>query len=277
MGEGHPRAAELDAIDDLCRRGAVWPPDRQELLDALFATDQPAVVRGDPAVGVVATVRSKSDASQGHIRLMVVDPAQRGRGVGRALLAEAEHDLADCASITWGADAPWFLYPGIPSEATGLCVLAERARYARVEANLNMDVRLDRAIDTAGARPGGPADRDAVAGWANRHWGWWADELVRASERSVLSVVDDPDDEFGIAALGAWDVTRRGLLGPFCVRPDLVGSGRGAPAIAFALEASRSMGRDRVEIGWVGPLNPYAQFGATIGRTFLVYRKERRR
>jgi hypothetical protein len=66
-------------------------------------------------------------------------------------------------------------------------------------------------------------------------------------------------------------------LGPFCVRPDLVGSGRGAPTIDLALEVNRRLGRERVEIGWVGPLGPYARCGATIGRTFFVYRKTVRR
>jgi GNAT superfamily N-acetyltransferase len=264
----------VDAIAALCARGAIWPPSTEELLDSLFCDDQPAIVRGDPDVGLVATVRALGDPTAGHIRLLVVDPAHRGRGVGRALIAAAERDLADCSSITFGADGPWYLYAGVPADATGLCVLAERAHYRRVEANLNMEVNLDQPFDGTGARIGGPDDVDAVDAWSRRHWSWWADELVRAAQRSNIALVDDPDDEHGIAAAGAWDVVRRGVLGPFCSRPDLMGKGRGAPTIAAALEASRAAGRDRVEIGWVGPLGPYASFGATIGRTFYVYRKD---
>jgi hypothetical protein len=137
-----------------------------------------------------------------------------------------------------------------------------------------MEVRLDRRFDGTGARIGGPDDVDTVFAWARRHWPWWADELVRAARRSTIALVDDPHDEHGIAAAGAWDVVRRGVLGPFCARPDLVGTGRGAPTIAVALEASRAAGRQRVEIGWVGPLEPYARFGATICRSFFVYRKD---
>jgi mycothiol synthase len=264
----------VDAIASLCGRGAAWPPSADELLDSLFCDDQPATVRGDPDVGVVATVRAIGDPTSGHIRLLVVDPANRRRGIGRDLLAAAERDLAECATVTFGADGPWYLYAGVPADATDLCVMAERARYRRVEANLNMEVRLDRRFDGTGARIGGPDDVDAVAAWSRRHWPWWADELLRAADRSTIAVVDDPDDEHGIAALGAWDVVRRGVLGPFCSRPDLVGTGRGAPTIEVALEASRAAGRERVEIGWVGPLGPYARCGATIGRTFFVYRKD---
>ncbi len=264
----------VEAIASLCRRGAVWPPSADELMDSLFCDDQPATVRGDPDVGVVATVCAAGDPTSGHVRLLVVDPVQRRRGIGRELLATAERDLGGCSSITLGADAPWYLYAGVPADATDLCVLAERSRYRRTDANLNMEVVLDRRFDGTGARIGGPADVDAVVAWSHRHWPWWTDELTRAATRSTISVVDDPADEHGIAALGAWDVVRRGVLGPFCVRPDLVGTGRGSPTIDVALEASRAAGRERVEIGWVGPLGPYARCGATIGRTFFVYRKD---
>jgi GNAT superfamily N-acetyltransferase len=268
---------EVDAIAALCRRGAVWPPAAEELVDSLFCDDQPTVVRGDPDVGVVATVRAIGDDTAGHVRLLVVDPASRGRGIGRSLLEAAERDLAACTSIALGADGPWYLYAGVPSDASELCVLAERAHFRRAEANLNMVVELDRPFGGEGARVGGPDDRAAIEAWSNRHWPGWTDELLRAADRSTVTIVDDPSDEHGLAALGAWDLVRRGVLGPFCVRPDLVGSGRGAPTIDLALEVNRRRGRERVEIGWVGPLGPYARCGATIGRTFLVYRKTVRR
>src|SRR5581483_3895534 len=103
---------------------------------ALFAPDQPALVRGDPATGVVATV----DADGGrYVRLLVVDPAQRGHGHGHALLAAAEADTraAGSRTLTIGADAPYFLWAGVPSDALALLCLLERHHYARVEANFD--------------------------------------------------------------------------------------------------------------------------------------------
>ena len=38
--------------------------------------------------------------------------------------------------------------------------------------------------------------------------------------------------------------------------------------------ACGAAGHTRAEIGWVGPVVPYARVGATVGRTFLVHRKE---
>ncbi len=60
---GLPRLerSSLPAILELCRRGIRNPTGvdaltLEELEGALFAPEQPAVIRGDPAVGVVATV-----------------------------------------------------------------------------------------------------------------------------------------------------------------------------------------------------------------------------
>ena len=61
---------QLGAIADLCRRSIPDPPTVEELDDALFAADQPALLRGDPQVGVVATVTGESG---GYVRLLVVD------------------------------------------------------------------------------------------------------------------------------------------------------------------------------------------------------------
>jgi hypothetical protein len=35
----------------------------------------------------------------------------------------------------------------------------------------------------------------------------------------------------------------------------------------------RAGGRAQVEIGWVGPVVPYARVGATVGRVFFTHRK----
>src|SRR5947207_7971835 len=98
--------ADLPGIAALCRRGIEHSPSAEELDGALFTPEQPAVVRGDPAVGVVATVEGDGGA---HLRLLVVDPDARHRGHGHALLRAAHADAraAGHTSITTGADAPF--------------------------------------------------------------------------------------------------------------------------------------------------------------------------
>jgi hypothetical protein len=135
-----------------------------------------------------------------------------------------------------------------------------------------MDVDLPRLPpDPGGWRVAGEADRAAVDAWAARHWGFWRAELLRALDQGGLVLADDAD---GIAAVCAHDVTRAGFVGPVAVRPDLMGRGVGVSPLLGALHEMRRAGRTGAEVSWVGPVVPYARVGATIGRVFLVYRKD---
>ena len=83
-------------------------------------------------------------------------------------------------------------------------------------------------------------------------------------------------DDDGISAVCAYDVNRAGWIGPVAVRPDLLGHGVGVAPLLGALHRMRASGRTRAEVGWVGPVVPYARIGATVGRVFFVHRKELR-
>jgi GNAT superfamily N-acetyltransferase len=263
-------ASALDAIAALCSRAVADPPTRDELEAALTSPDQPARLRGDPDVGVVAVVTT---GDQGFVRLLAVAPEHRRQGIGRALLAAGEADLraAGALTVTVGADAPYYLWPGVDTREIGLLCLLERAKYARGEANCNMDVDLARIpADPGGWTRAAPPDAAELEAWSARHWDHWRPEIVRAATRGTLVLTRD---DAGIAAICAYDVTRRGLVGPVAARPDLLRRGRGVAPLLGALHTMRGEGRDRAEISWVGPLVPYARVGATVGRVFFVHRK----
>lgn len=263
----------IGAIAALCARSVRDAPTADELARALFAPDQPATVRGDPEVGVVATVEGDG---RGYLRLIVVDPAHRGLGYGRALLDAGEADLRErgMRSVTVGADAPYYLFPGVDTRETALLCMLERAKYVRVEANFNMDLELDVIPpDPGGWELASAADRDAVSTWAERYWANWGPELRRALDRGTLVLTRDTE---GIAGVCAYDVNRAGYVGPVAVRHELLGQGAGVVPLLGALHRMRADGRRRVEVAWVGPIVPYARVGATIGRVFFVYRKELR-
>jgi hypothetical protein len=95
--------------------------------------------------------------------------------------------------------------------------------------------------------------------------------MTRACDQDGLVIAED---DTGIAAVCAHDVNRAGLVGPVAVRPDAMGRGRGVAPLLGALHRMRTAGRTQAEVAWVGPIVPYARIGATLGRTFLVYRKE---
>jgi GNAT superfamily N-acetyltransferase len=273
-------ASAAEAIAALCARALARPPSADEVAGTLFAPEQPAVVRGDPSVGVVASVAALPDGTGASLRLLVVDPSRQGQGLGTSLLAAAEDDVrrgepgGPSVTITVGADGPYFLFPGVETTQTAMVCLLEGRHYQRGEANFNMDVDL-RSLrpDPGGTVLAGPDDRPEVDAWLADHWANWRAEALRALDKGTLLIERDTT---GISAFCAWDVNRRGLVGPVAVRGDLIGKGRGVAVLVGALHRIRAAGRDHVEVCWVGPAVPYARQGATIGRVFLVYRKKLR-
>lgn len=259
------------AIADLCARSLSHPPTAEEIGKTLFSAEQPAMVRGDPAIGVVATGRGFFDAAQGFVRLIVVDPAHRRHGHGHSLLSAAEQDLAGVSTITVGADAPFHLFAGVETTEIGLLCLLERRHYSREEANFNMDVDLDALPpDPGGTALATAADREEVDGWLLTHWPMWGPESLRALDQGTLLVARDAE---GLTGFCAWDVNHPGLLGPVAVRPDLLGRGAGVALLLGGLHRMRDNGRRAAEIAWVGPIVPYARIGARMGRVFFAYRK----
>lgn len=269
--------ADLPAITALCERSLVDPPGGDELERTLFVPEQPATIRGDPHVGLIATVEGHAatgGTGRGFVRIIVVAPEHRGRGLGRELLALGESDAraAGLGSLTIGADAPFYLWPGVEAGETALLCLLERTKYQRTEANFNMELGLGALPpDPGGWTVAGAAERDEIHEWADRHWGWWTMELLRATDRGTLVISRDDDS---ISAVCAHDVNRTGWVGPVAVRPDLMGRGVGVAPLLGALHRMRAGGQTRVEIGWVGPVVPYARVGATLGRVYFVHRKE---
>lgn len=273
---------DVDAIAALCRRGLSDPPSVEELRGALFHSEQAATVRGDPSVGVVASARGVEHVNgpeQGFIRLFAVDPERRGRGHGRALLTAAEDDLttAGCMSVTTGADAPRYLWPGVDVRETALLCLLERAGYQRAETNFDMAVDLARIPpDPGGTRlaRSDADDRAALAAFCDANYPNWKPEVLRALEQQTLVVADDAD---GIVGFCAYSVARAELLGPVAVRLELIGKRKGEPLLLGALHRMRAAGHEHVEVSWVGPIVPYARVGGEVSRVFFVYRKALRR
>jgi GNAT superfamily N-acetyltransferase len=266
--------SDLEAIAQLCRRAVVAPPSVDELDGALFAERQAAVVLGDPSTGVVATVECDDGP---HIRLLAVDPAARGRALGHALLQAAE-DWARAAghtSLVTGADPPYFLWPGVPSTEIALLCLLERRHYGRTETNFNMDVDL-RSLpeDPGGHRLATATDRDELDSWMSTHWSNWRLEVMRALEKGNLVIARGEGDDGGVTAFCAFEVNRRGGLGPVAVRPDLMGRGEGKAVLLGALHELRRRGAESVSVIWVGPVVPYASVGGHVSDVFFVYRKD---
>jgi GNAT superfamily N-acetyltransferase len=265
----------VDGIASLCAIATPDAPTPDELRRALFASDQPALVRYAAGAGVVAVVRGDGAGgdADGFIRLLLLEPGHRGRGLGHELLRAAESDLDGARTITVGADAPYFLFPGVPVEETSLCCLLERHHYAREETNYNIDIPLTGLPPDPGlAVDPRRQDRPEIEEWMSRHWPNWRAEVLRAFDQGSLLLRRDQHDITGFCA---YDVNRSGTLGPIASRPDLIGQGVGAPLLLGALHRLRNAGHHTIEVLWVGPMVPYARVGGQVGRLFFVYRRRR--
>jgi GNAT superfamily N-acetyltransferase len=265
----------VSAISRLCDESLGDAPSQADLRASLFTPGFPVTVRGDPARGVVAScVRD----GQAYLRLLVVHPSARRQGLGAALLDAAEVDLRPATSITVGADAPDYLFPGVETTEVALHCLLEQRRYTREDANVNLMVDLQ---DLPAVPPNDPVavarpeDRDEVARWVGTHWANWETEVLRCLDRGRLMLARD---DAGVVAVCCWDGARTGWVGPVAVRPSAIGHGRGRGVLLAALHQLRADGRTRAEIGWVGPIRPYAQtVSAVPHRVFFVYRRRANR
>ncbi|MBM3674864.1 MAG: GNAT family N-acetyltransferase [Actinobacteria bacterium] len=266
------RATSLvTAIAALCAEAAADAPSADELAWVLTAAEPRATVVGDPDVGIAAVALHPEGA---YLRLLAVHPRARRRGHGRELLAEAEA-VARAGGAPWlqvGAEAPWYLWPGVDTAELGLLCLLERARYTRVDSAWNMGVALaGLPHDPGGWRVARGTDRDAIDAWTQAHWVHWGAEMLRALALGRLVVTSDDD---GIAAACAYGVCRDRYVGPVAVRPDLLGRGSGQAALLGALHRMRAEGHKHAEISWVGPICPYVRVGATIDRILSIQRKD---
>jgi GNAT superfamily N-acetyltransferase len=276
-------ATPLDALDatsageiaKLCRRALPDPPDAGEILGCLFARDEPACVRGDPTMAVVATSVQENEANgevRGFVKLLVVDPAYQRRGHGHDLLEAAERDLATASTITIGADAPYYLFPGVELSWTAMQCLLERFKYQRTAVNFDMMIDLSTlgGVSGGGAKLATEDDRSHLASFMDTHWRFWKKEVMRALDKSMLLVAEDED---GISGFCALDVNRHGVLGPVAVRPDLMGKGVGARILDAAVVHLREQGRSRVKVSWVSVISAYARLGGKIAEAYIVYEK----
>ncbi len=128
--------------------------------------------------------------------------------------------------------------------------------------------------DPGGHRMAGPEDAAELDEWMATHWSNWRLEVLRALHKGNL-VIDREDGDAGpVTAFCAFEVNRRGVLGPVAVRPDLMGAGRArascsAPCTSCAVgvrSGSPSCGWDRS--------CPTPAVGGRVSDVFFVYRKE---
>jgi len=248
---------------------------------------------GDRLVGVVLGSVSHRDPSIGHVDLLAVDPRERRRGMGRALMARIEGALAGMGAgdVVLAGNPPYYAWPGIDVRYTPAICAAMALGFEQDQPAWNMTADL-RGADAPGLRSTADAEaRLAEAGvtvrravlddvpslvdFALTNFGsGWAGEITHSvgRDRAGCHVAVGKDGEIlGFAAYGA----RPSWFGPMGTAPAAQGLGIGSVLLRRCLADQRVAGQDTVQIGWVGPLPFYSGVvGARVERVFFLYRKQ---
>ncbi|NJN17469.1 MAG: GNAT family N-acetyltransferase [Oscillochloris sp.] len=287
---------EFSALLDLCRAGL-----REEVapnaLRRLFF-DEPerkpayhlALWEGSALVGaLLGGIRHRPEGMLGGVRLLVVAPQMRRRGLATQLLTEIERLMhADrLPEIRFGHIGPNYLWPGVDLRDTPAICLLQKRGYQRFGEALNMDVDLtisdwSPAVDEVRLAAAGwtvrraePADQPALSAWVaaefSAAWVWEASQALQAQPISAFLALHDGR----IRGFACYDVSGlRSCFGPTGVDPSARGLGLGRVLLLRCLADMRARGDSHAEIGWVGPLAFYSTIAAArIGRVCWFMRR----
>jgi len=276
-----------------------FEPDASELPAVLDAGRQEGDQRGTVLAaeadgrltGVVyASIRLLSSGARcGHIDLLAVDPAARGRGAGAALLNAAERELqaAGAAEVRLGHNSPVYLWPGVDPRYTAMTCLAARAGYERYTDAVNLVADLSAvpahgaAADRLGAagvtvRRARAAEAADIAAWLRAGpWGtssWPTEAQIAASRDPASCHLAERDGSY--LGFACHSVNRRGWVGPMGTLAADRELGIGRVLLAQCLADIAAAGQTVAQVAWAGPVRFYARAaGARIDRVYWLYRK----
>jgi len=242
---------ELDAVRDLLSRANDTQYDLARVAEEkCFGRG----ISGEPRVRMhdddgIAVTCSR------YLRLIAVDRTRRGRGIGTALLRDANAHVI-------GAEAGNYFVPGVPESLIGFFRdYRETARTYNLAASTSFDapsnVRLAR-----------PDETNRVLDFIERHFGRiWRFEAARAAG----IVIAEHDGQ--LAGFAAYEANNRGLgtFGPTGVASEFRRRGIGRALLLAALAELRALGYANAIIPWTDALEFYARScGATVAGTFVT-------
>ncbi len=202
------------------------------------------------------------------LRILAVDRAQRRRGIGSALLGDAE---ARGARIV-AAEAGNYFTPGVVvSDAATIEFFTHRG-YKEIARTQNLVAGVDSEWG-AGVVRATDATRERVLGFIEKEFGRiWRFEASHAFENDPATLVYvEVDGE--IAGFAAHEANNRGLgfFGPTGVAKAHRGRGLGALLLRASLADLRRLGYERVIIPWTDAVDFYRKAcGAVVDDHFVT-------
>ncbi|HEX6086330.1 MAG TPA: GNAT family N-acetyltransferase [Thermoanaerobaculia bacterium] len=255
---------DLPALRELFARGNEAPYDLARVAEEKCFG---AGIWGKPVVRVYGNREGAVVTCGKYVRVLVVDRDARGRGIGSALLADAE---ARGASVI-GAEAGNYFVPGVPEALAGF--FGKRGYVQTAETwNLSASVTAPHPGPLPARAERGDSER--VLSFIDEHFGRiWRFEAARAFERDepTMFVTEERGELTGFAA---HDVNNRGLgfFGPTGVRRDMRGRGLGCALLLASLGDLGRLGYERAVIPWTDALDFYRKCcGAEPAHRFITF------
>ncbi len=257
-------------------------------------TGDPTAASGGRVVGVALGSVSHRDGSIGHLDLIAVDPHERRRGIGRALITRIEGALADLGAgeVVIAGNPPFYAWPGIDVRYTPAICAAMALGYEQDQPAWNMTADLTTEGSLA-LRPTAPAEeRLATAGITVRranaddvpalcefalvNFGpGWAGEIAHSVGRERAGCHVAVGGDGAIMGFAAYGSSRPSMFGPMGTAPSAQGHGIGGVLLRRCLADQKAAGHGSAQIGWVGPVPFYSRAaGARVERVFFLYRKQ---
>lgn len=204
------------------------------------------------------------------VRVLIVDRAARGRGIGTALLRDAEERAASVI----GAEAGNYFTPGVPESLAPFF----RARgYVETAETHNLDADLVNIVAPADIPRASHDDRERALAFVEKHFGRiWAFEAAKAFETEIPQMYLT-EEEGRVTGFAVHDVNNRGLgfFGPTGVSEEMRGRGLGCKLLLASLADLRRLGYARAVIPWTDALAFYRKCcGAEPAHRFLALRRE---
>ncbi len=229
-----------------------------------------AGVAGEPEVRVADDFAGVSVTCGKFLRILGVDRARRGRGLGSALLREARE--RGRAQII-GAEAGNYFTPGIDADDEPAVDFFLKRGYRETASTQNLVTTELPADLPAGVVRASPATRERVLNFIEKEFGRiWRFEVGRAFENDPPALFYvEVDDE--IAGFAAHDANNRGLgfFGPTGVVRAHRNRGLGARLLQASLADLRRLGYQSAVIPWTDAIEFYRKAcGATVANRFMT-------
>jgi GNAT superfamily N-acetyltransferase len=200
-----------------------------------------------------------------HLRLMAVDRQRRRRGIGRALLRDAESRGARVIAAEPGN----YFTPGVVAADHSTLAFFQSLGYGETARTQNLEAELP-AGEGAGTPPRSDR-REDVLNFIEHHFG-----PIWRFEASLGATIFYVEHEGQIAGFSTHDANNRGLgfFGPTGVAPQWRGRGFGRQLLLASLADLGSRGYRRAVIPWTEAIDFYRNAcGARIAHHFVILRR----